>query len=140
VKSTAGSSRLAVLLIGLPGFYESLLQRECAPDPRITVARLSEEGGTDAVPRDVDAVIVVGIDAPSLRRAAELVGRSARVLGAVAITDDEPRGDVYLVTPAGTNVTPHELAQVIRDIAAGPVTGMSNAADSIPRGLTESER
>ena len=140
MKATAGTNRLAVLLIGLPGFYESLLQREYARDPSITVARLSEEASAAALPQDVDAVVVVGIDAPSLRRAAELVGSSARVLGAVAITDDEPRGDVYLITPAGTNVTPHELAQVIRDIAAGRVTGMSNAAESIPRGLTESER
>ena len=141
VTSTARSTRLTVLLIGLPGLYESLLRREYRPDTNVSVVRIAQDARAEMLPRDVDAVIVVGSDAASLRRATELLGGSARVLGVVAVTDDEPRGDAYLVAPVGLNVTPRELAQVIREIASAERIGSGpQTPHTISRGLTRSER
>src|SRR4051812_45155534 len=114
--STAGPIQVAVLLVGLPGFYEGLLRREFSADSGITVRHLAETSDSDAPPLEEDSIIVVGTSAASLRRATALVNRGSRILGTVAVTDDEPRGDVYLVSPAGVNVSRHELAQVIRDV------------------------
>ena len=112
------ATRVGVLLVGLPGFYEDLLRREFEHDAGIRVGRAPEQG-TEAEPLDFDAVILAGMSAPSLRRAVDLGARMRRVIGTIAITDDEPRGDVYIVSPAGRNVTRLELAQVIRVVGGG---------------------
>src|SRR5690348_9289591 len=113
---TSVSRAIAVLLIDLPGFYEALLRREFAGDSAISVRRVVEYD--EALGSFTgDCVIVVRASAASLRRATSL-SSSSRILGTVAVTDEEPRGDAYLVTSAGSNVSRHELAQVIRDVVA----------------------
>jgi hypothetical protein len=114
------ATRIDVLLVGLPGFYEELLRREFGRDAGVQVTRMAELAtGPEPPSLALDAVIVVGMSASSLRRATELTGRISGVVGMLAVTDDEPRGDAYLVSPVGRNVSPQELAQVIRDVASG---------------------
>ena len=127
-------NRVEVLLVGLPRFYEALLQREFGADSRVYVRQLTDTDGLTSSAGELDSVIVVAASAASLRRAADFVSRSARILGTIAVTDEEPRGDVYLVSPAGTNVSHQELAQVIRRILArAQVTrGSSNTPTVTP--------
>jgi hypothetical protein len=134
---TAAADAVSVLLVGLPAFYEGLLRQEFKAEPAITVTRLPETAAATVLPPGPGAVIVVGAKPPLLRRAAELFARDSRLLGVVAVTDDEPRGDVYLVAPAGRNVSRHELAQVIRDVVASR-PGAARAAPFPTRATTRS--
>jgi hypothetical protein len=64
-----------------------------------------------------DSVIVVGTTGAALRRATRLIDRGKKILGTIAVTDDEPVGDAYYVEPAALNVSHHELAELIRQVA-----------------------
>lgn len=113
-------TRVSVLLVGLPAFYEGLLEREFGPESGITVRRLADDALLGTIALEPETVLVVGATPPLLRRASERSARDPALLGVVAVTDAEPRGDVYVVTPAGMNVTRAELAGVIRDVVAAP--------------------
>lgn len=114
---TAKSTPIDVVVVGLPRFYESLLQQAFGTNSQMRVTRLGDDDSPEALALDSDSVIVVGTTAASLRRATGLIARGKRILGTIAVTDDEPRGDVYLVEPAGKNVSHHELAHVVRQVA-----------------------
>jgi hypothetical protein len=109
-------TRIAVLLVGLPGLLEGVLRRELRGDPRLVVQDLVEHDVGSAA-RDLESVLVVGADAASLRQATSLSDHGVRVLATIAVTGEEPIGDMYLISPAGRNVSPAELVQAIRDAA-----------------------
>ena len=136
--STARIHQVVVLLVGLPGFYEWLLRRELAAEQTVIVQRFENREDPDDLLLDEDAVIVTGAAPRSLRTASELLSRQPRILGIVAVTDDEPGGDAYLVRPAGPNVTSRQLAEVIREVVAEGRAGRRTQR-SFLRGLIRSK-
>lgn len=115
--STTDAGQIAVLLVGLPGFLEGVLRHELRDDLGFTVKRLTG-GGDEAASAAVtsDSIVVVGTDAASLRQAASLLQGNRRVLATIAVTGEQPIGDLYFISPVGRNVSPAELAQAIRDV------------------------
>jgi hypothetical protein len=122
-----GAPRVSVLLVGLPGILAEVLKHELRGDADFQVTRLAAEE-TRVVPNDLDSVVVVGTGAASLRQITTLFDRGVRVLGTIAVTDEPPIGDVYLLSPAGTNVSPSELARVIRTVASAGGPSIAHAA------------
>lgn len=120
VMSSSTHPGVTVVLVGLPGFYKGMLEaqfRQLDLEQQFTVHHLTPD---DQAAVSDDSVIVVAANPRALRRATLLVGRS-RILGTVAVTDEAPKGDLYLVDTAGTNVSDEQLAKVIRQIAANPM-------------------
>ena len=116
VMTTVSPLNIAVVLVDLPGFLDDVLARELGNHPGFDVMRLEDPRLTIRDRRD--AVVVVRATLGSLKRAPMPLPMHVRVLGTIAVTeDDDSRGDAYLVSPAGTNVSHRDLAQIIRKLA-----------------------
>src|SRR5690348_14858653 len=127
--STTDAGQISVLLVGLPGFLEGVLRHELRDDHGFTVKRLTGEDATSLAIAS-DAIVVVGTDAASLRQATSLLQPNRRVLATIAVTGEQPIGDLYFVSPVGRNVSPAELAQTIRDVTTTgrlPIERRANA-------------
>jgi hypothetical protein len=112
----AGDSNIAVVLVDVPGFLDEVLSRELGDQTGFDVMRVDDPQLTIGERRD--AVLVVRATLGSLKRAPVPLP-DLRVVGTIAVTEGEgSRGDAYLVSPAGKNVSHRELAQIIRKLAA----------------------
>lgn len=113
----AGVSNIAVVLVDVPGFLDEVLSRELGDHTGFDVMRVDDPQLTIGERRD--AVVVVRATLGSLKRAPMPLHLHLRVVGTIAVTEGEgSRGDAYLVSPAGTNVSHRDLAQIIRKLAA----------------------
>ena len=125
--SSSAAARVAVVLVDLPKVYAGFLKAQFAQlglEDTFIVEHLSPTATVISQVPDARAVIVVSTKPASLRRASSFQG--PLVIGIVAVTDDAPKGDIYVVSPSGTNVGPARLAEVILDVTAR--TPFSSAA------------
>jgi hypothetical protein len=130
--TNAASANIAVVLIDVPGFLDAVLSRELGEHAGFDVMRLDDPSA--ALGNRREAVVVVRATPASLRRATSPLPDHVRVLGTVAVTEgDDPRGDAYLVSPAGTDVSHREIAQIIRSLAAehGSASAATRQADRV---------
>jgi len=135
--STSPPLPTTVVLVDLPGFYKGMLEeqfRRMHLHPHFIVDQLTDSDSRAPQLAD-DAVIVVAATATALRKATRALGHT-NVLGTLAVTDESPKGDVYLVAPAGTNVSDQRLAELIRDLA---VSAYRSPTRSMEARLTRSD-
>lgn len=110
---------MAVVLVGLDGLTVGLLRRALAGDAWLELVPDGDEG---ALERGAPAVVVASADAHALREAARFVARhplpDGQPIATLAVVAEPPGSDAWFVAPAGHDVSPAELAQLVRALAA----------------------
>ena len=134
--ATADGDRVTVVLVGLDGLTLSFLRRELAGYAWLSVTAIAADALADAMPAGRLVVLFDSATVTVYDVTRELPdGRD--VVACLALQTRPPRSDVYAVSLLARDVSPPELARLVRELAA--TRGARYSIVPIGRDLTRSQ-
>ena len=108
--------RVTVIFAGVPRILVDIVSQELAHDPDIEMCTLAEHE-TD-VPSAAPMVVVAGSISPEVQRAIQRLDQhgAAKV---IVVGDGLLAGELYEMRHRGSNVSPRQLAELVRTLAQG---------------------